>query len=303
MAAASSYKGKKILHIDSYHPSYAWSDDIRKGVATALNGTGVELRTEEMDSKRHPEEDAKKAAGLRIKSVIEEFKPDVVIATDDNASKYVIQPYFKNAKIPVVFSGVNWDASKYGYPYKNATGMEEVDMVAEMYSMLKKYAKGPGVGLMEGDDESSRANCETHNKRFFHGKAEVAYVKDFSDFKTQFLALQKKVGIIFLGSFGSVKNWEPKAVEEFLYKNTVIPTGSHDTFTTRFVSVTYAKYGEEQGEWAAQTALKILNGASPSSIPIVHNKRVKLFINQKMAKKVGLNFPDGMLKMATVIDD
>ena len=47
----------------------------------------------------------------KAKAEIDAFKPDVVIAADDNASKYLIEPYFKDAALPFVFCGVNWDAS------------------------------------------------------------------------------------------------------------------------------------------------------------------------------------------------
>jgi len=41
-----------------------------------------------------------------------------------------------------------------------------------------------------------------------------------------------------------------------------------------FVLVGYMKSGEEQGAWAARTALEILNGKSPAEIPVVENKAV-----------------------------
>ena len=92
------------------------------------------------------------------------------------------------------------------------------------------------------------------------------------------------------------------AAEEFLSKSTLVPTGSYDTFMTRLSVVTYAKYGEEQGEWPAQAALKILDGTQPSAIPSVQNGRVKLFINTKLARKVGIEFPKRLLKVATVLE-
>jgi ABC-type uncharacterized transport system substrate-binding protein len=301
--AKGKYQGKRILHIDSYDQNYRWSADIRKGITSVLDGTGVLYRIEEMDSKRHPDEESKKAAAKRIKGAVEKFKPDVIIATDDNASKYIVQPFFKDSKIPVVFSGINWDVKKYGYPYKNTTGMEEVSMVGQMYAMLKSYAKMPGVGIIAGDDESSRVDNDHDNSFFLEGKAKIIYCANFEEFKKKFLELQKEVGLIFFGSMGSIKDWDLIDAEEFLAANTKIPTGSHDVYTNRISVVTYAKYGEEQGEWPARAALRILDGTAPSAIPVVRNKRVKLFINQPMAKKVGIHFPNDLLKLATVLEN
>ena len=121
-----SYEGKKVLFIDSYHQGYAWSDGVTKGVQIKMKDTGVQLKVLRMDTKRNSSDDFKKEAAKKAVSVIKEFEPDVVIAADDNASKFLIKPYYKDAELPFVFCGVNWDAKVYGYPYKNVTGMVEV---------------------------------------------------------------------------------------------------------------------------------------------------------------------------------
>ncbi|MEJ2660274.1 MAG: hypothetical protein P8Z73_06080, partial [Desulfobacteraceae bacterium] len=64
--------------------------------------------------------------------MIKEYNPDVVIASEDDASKYVVEPYFKNASIPFVFCGVNHSGDRYGYPYKNATGIIELDPIPKL---------------------------------------------------------------------------------------------------------------------------------------------------------------------------
>ena len=89
---AKSYAGKKVLFVDSYHQGYAWSDGITSGIKSVLESKGVELKIIQMDTKRNTSEDFKKEAAAKAKSVIESFHPDVVIAADDNASKYLIAP-------------------------------------------------------------------------------------------------------------------------------------------------------------------------------------------------------------------
>jgi ABC-type uncharacterized transport system substrate-binding protein len=49
------------------------------------------------------------------------------------------------------------------------------------------------------------------------------------------------------------------------------------------------KIAEEQGQWAADAAIKILDGTSPADIPVVKNKRAKLFINKKMGDAMGID--------------
>ena len=134
-APATAQAGKKILFINSYHEGYAWSDGEEKGAKAALAGSGAELRFHRMDTKRHQEEAFRVKAGQKAREEIEAWKPDLVIVADDPAVKYVLQQYYKGAKVPFVFCGVNWDATKYGLPYPNATGMLEVAPVMEFVSM------------------------------------------------------------------------------------------------------------------------------------------------------------------------
>jgi hypothetical protein len=101
-----------------------------------------------MDTKRHSDESFKIEAAKQAKAEIESVKPDVVIAADDNASKYLVAEYYKDAVIPFVFCGVNWDAAVYGYPYNNATGMVEVTPVPQLVDQLQKVAKGNRVGFL-----------------------------------------------------------------------------------------------------------------------------------------------------------
>jgi hypothetical protein len=120
--AAAQPAGKKVLLIDSYHEKYEWSDGIVAGVKSALSGKGVELKVVRMDTKRNSAAEFAKAAGIQARETIESFKPDVVIACDDNASKYVVEPFYKNAALPVVFCGVNWDAAATAIPTRTPRG-------------------------------------------------------------------------------------------------------------------------------------------------------------------------------------
>ena len=61
------------------------------------------------------------------------------------------------------------------------------------------------------------------------------------------------------------------------------------------------KSPQEQGELAAQMALRILAGTNPQEIPIIANQHDKLYINQRLANKLGINFAVELLKSADQI--
>lgn len=295
------FKGKKILHVDSYHKGYAWSDGIAKGINWALAGSGVELKTVHMDSKRNTSPEFIKKAALKAKAVIEEFKPDVVIASDDNASKFLVMPYFKNAKLPFVFCGVNLDASEYGYPYKNATGMVEAGFAMRLFNELKQYAKGAGLGYLAGDSYTGRKVGGIYNKEFFHGKLKEYYIKTFEEFAEAFPRIQKEVDVLLIYNTAAIKNWNKQSAVDLVANNTRIPTGALIASEAPYAFLGMVQSSADQGIWAAETALKILDGTPPSDIPITTNKKTWWVVNLTIAKKLGLRIDPGLLEVAETI--
>ena len=105
-------------------------------------------------------EEHKKQSALEAKEIIDSWKPDVVICSDDNASKYLIVPYFKNTELPFVFCGVNWDASDYGFPCSNVTGMLEVFLVQPGLDIIKPHVKGNRIGFLSNNRLSEHKNAK-----------------------------------------------------------------------------------------------------------------------------------------------
>jgi ABC-type uncharacterized transport system substrate-binding protein len=299
----AKYAGKKIVWVDSYHQGYEWSDGLEDGLKEVLDKTGVELKVIRMDTQRNPDEAFGKEAGLKAKAEIEAFKPDLVIASDDSAQKYLIEPYYKNTDMPVVFAAVNWDASVYGYPTKNITGMLEVELVEQMMELLKPYAKGERVGYLGPDIVSDQKVVSTYNKRFFNDNMQVRLVKNLEEYKQAYVEMQDKVDILMTGNPGVLKDWDDakaKEFEQFILKNTRIPSGARAAWVTPYILLSIAKTPVEQGKWAAQTALQILDGTPVSSIPITANKEGILKINLDMAEKLSIVFPPSVLRNAEI---
>jgi len=294
---AKGYNGKKVLFVDSYHEGYAWSDGIAEGVQKTLEGTGVELKIVRMDTKRNTGDAFKKEAAAKVKATIEAFKPDVVIVADDNASKYLVVPYFKDADLPFVFCGVNWDAAVYGYPYKNVTGMLEVTPTPQILEQLRPYAKGDRMGMIAPDIATARKEADNYRKIFGYEVTDY-YAKDFEDWKKGFTELQGKVDMLILESDGGLYKDHADEMKAFVEANTRIPTGTAYDFMSSYALLTYAKVAQEQGIWSAETALRILDGTSPAEIPLVKNEKGVLIINIRIAKKIGAEIPFEILESA-----
>lgn len=302
-SAQEDYAGKKIVWINSYHEGYPWSDGIAEGLHSVLDGSGAELKVISLDTKRNPDADFGKAAGAKAWDEIQAYKPDVVIASDDNAQKYLVVPFLKETQTPVVFNGVNWDASGYGFPTKNITGMIEVELPNQLVEILKGYAKGERVGYVTIDSETERKIADTYNQRFFNGQMQTYWVKTQDEFKTAFDTAQQEVDILIVGNNAGSDAWDEAAMTQFMLSNTTIPTGSINDWMAPYAMLTLAKSSQEQGEWSAQAALQILDGTSPSDIAVAENKKGQLIVNLDLADKLGVVFAPSLLKNAVILGE
>jgi len=298
--ARAQLAGKKVLFVNSYHEGYEWSDGVEKGALTVLKPAGVTVRFVRMDTKRHQEDAFRKAAGEKAKAEIEAFKPDLVLLSDDPAVKFLLVPYFKDAAIPFVFCGVNWDAARYGLPFKNATGMVEVALVKELLGSMKEYAKGTRVGFLTVDSETERIEGPYYTKALGLSFTKERYVKTMAEWKEAFTAMQGEVDMLLLGNYAGITDWKDEDAAAFALATSKVVSGGMYDFMAPYAMIGFTKVAEEQGAWAAKTGLDILKGAAPSSIAIAANKQAKIVVNPKLAAKAGVVFKPELLRNATV---
>lgn len=297
-APLNGYAKGRILFIDSYHAGYDWSDKITEGVKSVLQEKDVELEIFRMDTKRNPSEASKKKAALDAKAFIETFNPDVVIASDDNASKYLIMPYYKNAALPFVFCGVNHNTDAYGYPYENVTGMVEVAPTPKLIYTLKHFKRAEKTALLIGNSLTDQKDAAYYD-RVIELPLDIYHVEDFDEWKTAFTHIQGNYDLMVMGNTISVKGWDAAAAEAVVLQRTRIPTGCDLDWVAPFAFLAYTRVPQEQGRWAAQTALKILDGAPPGAIPVTNNKEGNLIVNLKVAKAAGLKVTPNFLRKAS----
>jgi ABC-type uncharacterized transport system substrate-binding protein len=300
-APALAQSGKKVVIVNSYHQGYAWSDGVEEGAAKVLRGSGVQVEFVRMDTKRHGDEKAKKQAGLDAKAAIERARPDAVIVVDDNAVQYLLQPFFKDAATPFVFCGVNWDATPYGLPYKNATGMIEVALTTQLVDKLKEYGKGKRVGFLTVDTETERYEQRAYREKLKLQFTSERFVKTLADWKAAFQEMQTQVDVLLLGNFAGINDWDEAQAKAWAEANTRIPTGAMYDFMMPYAMLGIIKLASEQGIYAGKTAVAVLKGEPPSRIPVTANKEGQIMLNVKLASKAGVVFKPDLVRNAVVL--
>lgn len=298
----AAHRGKKVLWINSYHEGYPWADGIGRGIRETLSGSGVELKAWHMDTLRTRSEAYGRQAGRAARKVIEEYRPDVVIASDDNAQRFLVVPHLMGSDLPVVFCGVNRDPSGYGYPASNVTGMHEVDLVVDLVKQMRPFAGGERIGMIACQRKTDQIiAADYYNRPVFGERLKVYLVETYEDFKDAFLRAQQEVDILCMPNNAGIKGWQNEVAETFITQHIRIPTGGLNAWMTPYVIFNLAKVPEEQGVYAAATAQRILAGTRPEDIPVVHNKEARLSVNLKMAQAAGIVVPVSLLQTAEVI--
>lgn len=296
---ASPSEAARCLFVSSYHKGYAWSDGVERGLRSVL-AEKCELKQFDMDTKRKKTEQGKVAAGLAAKALIEAWRPDVVITADDNAAKYLIQPYYKDHELPFVFCGINWTVKEYEFPYANATGMIEVALIRPLLNQAKLITGGARSAFYLGADTlSERKNL----KRFQDAadklgiKLEHALVAKREDWLKAHQRAQES-GFVILGGNAGIDDWDKSKVFSALIEHSRKLSVTNHAWMMPYTLLGITKVPEEQGEWAGKVALKILEGVAPSSIPIVANSRRDIWVNDAILKVTSITLSDRLKQKA-----
>ena len=297
MAGQADAAAKKCLFVSSYHKGYAHSDDIEAGLKTSLKGH-CEVRQFDMDTKRRSSTEAKKASALAAKAIIESWKPDIVITADDNAVKYLIEPFYKNKTLPFVFCGLNFTAAEYNLPYKNATGMIEVAPVGAMIDRAAKIVPKFQRAFYVGADILS----ETKNlKRFQIAAKKKGFKLDFALAATteewvKAYARAQEYDLVIVGSRNGIKNWNHDMAAAAGMKGTRKLSVTNHGWMMPYTILGMTKVSREQGEWAGKTAVRILGGLEIANIPVVPNRQRDIWINNEIRAAAGVPLPQSIMR-------
>ena len=299
---ASSGAGK-CLYVSSYHRGYAWSDGVEQGLRKVLTGH-CEIRQIDMDTKRNKSAEFKQSAAVAVKREIESWQPDVVIVSDDNAAKYVVQQYYRDAATPFVFSGVNWTVKEYGFPYSNVTGIIEVAPLEAMLTHAIKYSGGARKAIYLGADTlTEKKNLErvAEASKKLGIELEGMLVPTAGEWKSQYRAAQD-ADFIVMGSYSGISDWDETELAVFAVEHARKLTVTSHEWMMPFSTVGFTKIPQEHGEWAAQSAIEILKGKSPREIPIVANRDWDLWINASHLESTGVKLPRKFLRKAKKVN-
>ena len=307
---------KKVLVINSYHPEYAWNQALNRGMNLVLSyKPEIEIQHFYMDTKRKTSDAWKQQAAEEAFDIIRSWKPDVIIATDDNAQDLVGRHLSGPGNPPWVFCGVNNDPADYGFPSENTTGVLEVLHFAESMRYFKKIQPEAKKVLFLSDDSiTSRGVIRTAKQQLADAPADLEIVDwkmaaTFEQWKQIIRDYHNTVDAFAVYTYHTIKgndlaadSVDPKEVMRWTVDNSSVPVVGFLIFAAddgAFCGV--LESAVDQGQIAAEMALKILNGTSPSGIEIVPFNKGMSVLNMKIARKLNIEIPAPVLRETNLV--
>lgn len=304
---------KRILVVHSYHEGYEWTDDIQSGINHAMTDKPFGVQVYYMDTKRHTDEAWKIQAGRKAMQLVDTFKPDVVIATDDNAQAYFAQALSKQDDGPrIVFCGVNAAPQDYGYPNAKATGFLGRSHLTATLKLA--HAIKPGIKRITllSDDSLTSTNAYDYYRTLNMPLEIVAYqhVANFTQWQTAVIKANLNSDAILITMYHTLKkassdtmSMQPSEVMNWTINNSRIPILGVYPFTIKDGAVLgICSSGREHGYLAAITAMDMIRTGYPASrYPINTSVEGTIMFNLQSAGQYHIQIPEHLQKMAKII--
>ena len=289
----------KILVVHSYHSEYEWVAAVNRGLQMGLLPGDGQVQHYYMDTKRHADEAWMRQAGGEVMTLIEEWRPDVVVLSDDDAQQYVGRHLAGRESPAVVFCGVNADARVYNYPASNVTGVLERPHFNESLAFFKRFYPDAGKVVFISDDSSTSRAVIDYLKTLPPGAMDVVdYVMPttFDEWKSAVEAYGHQVDALVVYTYHTVKadaqakiSMTPRDVMTWTAENSRLPIIGLLVFSVDDGSLCgVLESGVEQGQLAGQLVVEILGGKRPDELPVVLGTRGQTMMNLHMAHKLGL---------------
>lgn len=332
---------KRILVVSSYHREYLWSQSTHQGLAASLlkyryldtpqqaetfrrtdkvESAKAVLQREWMDTKRAHSQAAIAVTTARVMKVVREFRPDLVMLGDDNATNHIGNQLLDTAT-PVVFWGVNGLPLKYGLvdsmdqPGHNVTGVWQQGYFKESFELLHRLAPTARTfGILCCDSETARPSVKQIEILARDGQlplrlAGTVVTNSFEEFKQRSLELATRVDAFFMLNHDTMKDAGGKHVDmmvvgKWYLQNIRKPEATiEDQFVLEGMLLTANDSGYNQSFLAFEMAYDILEqGLNPGRMRPKTPARGPLMVNARRAKMLGIALSDETRKAVQLID-
>ncbi|MCP4969328.1 MAG: ABC transporter substrate-binding protein [Arcobacter sp.] len=233
-------------------------------------------------------------------------KPDIIVAIATPSAQAVVSA---TKTIPVVFSAVTDPlAAKLvptlKKPGGNVTGLSDMANVKEHLALIKEFIpnlKVIGIPYNPGEANSVSMLASIKKEAASMGiKIVESAAPKSSDVMIAAKQLVGKVDAIYCPIDNTIISAAESVVKVGI--DAQVPVFAGDTSTVKRGAIAAVGYDYfDLGRQTGDIIVQILKGEKPGSIDVKMAKGTDLYVNPKMAKRMGIKIPDAVLKRAAKI--
>jgi signal transduction histidine kinase/CheY-like chemotaxis protein len=297
LAAASFAEQKRVLVLNAYHEGFYWTDRIMIGVKSVLNKEPeVELFVNYMDMKRYFDKSYYTTLRNLFAHKYANMDFDVILASDDHALDFLLQ--YRDELFPgtpVVFCGINDFKPERIKGHSGYTGICESYDIAGTVNMMKGlHPEATTINFVIDDTLTGHyyRGLIERVEPSFAGRLTFNYLFDLdvNALKQRLQALSDN-DLVVWASYLRTPDGKAISCEDSL--RLVSGNTSRPMYTIWDVVGQGGVVGGmvtspiHQGQFIARQALKILQGESVDTLPVVDSPMVYCFDHQ-MLRKFGI---------------
>ena len=290
----SQQKAKFKIGVTQFmtHPSL---DLVKKGFEDAIKQAGIDADFDEKNA------NGEVSTATLIANNYKADKKDLVFGIATPSAQQLANNI---TDIPVLFSAVT-DPASAKILNSNVTGTsDKVDNVSQQLDLLLKLnpnVKKIGV-LYNPSEQNSLVQIAEIQKRAKEKKLEVVLqgITNFGELAQATKNLLTQVDALYLPTDNLVVSGMQLITSEAINAKKIVVVSENSSveigalFT---MGIDYYKLGKRTG----QMAVEILNGKPVSQVPFETSKQLKLYVNKKTAKALGIDINNPLFKGAEIV--
>jgi ABC-type uncharacterized transport system substrate-binding protein len=310
----------RVFVVYSYTLLDPWNSQVEDGLLEALNHLGyghlknfMSVQTYALNVDEGTPETVLQAKIETVTAAIESVDPDVVIVVDDLAAQALI-PEYPDSTQTFVFCGINdINAAYYALLQKNTVGVLEDPFPVETAHLAKAFVPHGQRVLLIGDEteggEKDLAQLADALRAAESLALEEVVVEETGSWETwQQTVLEQapRVDFVLLAQYRGIKDSQGELVDQGEVLAWTLRRSTRPVFALWLPAVQQGAVGGmavspyEQGWAAAELTVEILEGASPTSLPVRTPQKNELAINIAGGEHLGLQIPMTLLTTASV---
>lgn len=217
---------------------------------------------------------------------------DVIVSYGAPATLTLLK---ETSDIPIIFGGV-YDPESMSMTGKNATGISSTVPIEKTLRALGGTSKLSKLGIVfsKSEKDSIIEVRDIKKNEGSIGFTSVLFSVTDKVNKEELKGVNALIVTTCSVGMGNIKDIVDAARKEKIPTAALTEGGENSG-----IVITVSADPEEQGTAISEMVKKILGGAKPSEIPLRQAKKIKMIINSKETKTLGLTVPAGILSSAT----